>query len=743
MTGSEFSRRQFLKNSAGLTFTFAFGSFSNLPARASAAAQVLQPAFDLNAYVTVAVDGAIRIYCPSSEMGQGVMTALPVIVAEELDADWDQVRLEPSPPVGEVYGDPAFMNLIFTVATRSVNIYYDRLREFGANARRVLMLNAADKWGVALAELSTRPSVVIHEKSGRRLSYGEIAGFGKIPADFPKVTPEELKNPAQFRLIGKDVARKELAAKTDGAFQYSIDVDLPGMLHAAVSRAPILGARIKKLDKASAESAPGVLGIHEGEHQVAVVAGSFYEALSARRKLQIEWDRVGAVNDYDSDKAMDVNVAVARDVSKTGFPWDAQGELEPQFSAAAKIFQQEYCSDYMYHGALEPLSATVWVKEGGKSAEVWTGSQAPSYTLDTVAKVAGVDPAQITLHRVPMGGAFGRRSVYGMDFVEDAAWLSKKLNKPVKVIWSREDDICGDYFRPMTAQLIRAALDEGGNITGWHHRIACEDPIKRFEPLLFEFWQGAPVIGMHGSEHQSQDGKPLPYTYDLPNRLVEYLEVETGIRVYAMRGVGSVANKFAIESFLDELAADNGTDPMNLRLKLLNRSERARKVLETAAEMAGWGKSRPDRALGMAYSHHGDTMIACLLEVSVRPESGQVRVHDVWTAADAGQVIQPDNLRAQLEGGVIFGLSNALNERVTFRNGVPQQTNFHDYQVLRAQDAPQVHVQILANTEHPTSVGEIGTVVAAAAVGNAFAALTGKRLRHIPLTPDRVKQALA
>ncbi|MBI1732775.1 MAG: xanthine dehydrogenase family protein molybdopterin-binding subunit [Gammaproteobacteria bacterium] len=738
------ARRRFLKQSTGLTFGLALGSLLQLSPKAGAAVR-LAPArgLELNAYVHIATDGAIRIYYPAAEMGQGVMTALPVIVAEELDASWDDVRLEPSPPIGEVYGDPAFLNMIFTVATRSVNIYFDRLREFGAGARRVLIQNAAERWQVPLSELRTEPSVVIHGKSGRRLGYGEIAAFAKLPAEMPRVAPEELKKPSQFRLIGTDVFRKDLAGKIHGGLQYSIDVQVPDMVHASVARAPIADARIKSVDDTQAAGAPGVLGIHRGKHQVAVVARSSYEALNARRKLRVDWERVGPANDYDSDKALDVNVAAARDLSTPGLPWDAQGDIGPLFAAAPEIFEREYRSDYMYHAAIEPLSAVVSVSGDGSSAEVWAGTQAPAYTLDTVAKITGVAPERVTVHRMLIGGGFGRRSIYGMDFVEDAAWLAKMLKKPVKVIWTREDDMQGDYFRPMSAHLLRAALDERGGIGAWHHRVACEDPIRRFEPLLFDAWQGAPVIGMHGAEHQGQDGTPLPYCYDLPNRLAEYLEVETGMRVYAMRGVGSVANKFAIESFLDELAAETGPDPLSLRLKLLHRSERAQKVLETAAEMASWGKPRDGRALGMAYSHHGDSMIACMLEVSVEGKSGKIVPHNVWIAVDAGLVIQPDNLRAQLEGGAVFGLSNVLTEHITIKNGVAQQTNFHEYPVMRLPDAPAIHVQLIRNEAHPTSVGEIGTVVVAAAIGNAFAALTGKRLRHIPLTPDRVMQALA
>jgi len=397
----------------------------------------------------------------------------------------------------------------------------------------------------------------------------------------------------------------------------------------------------------------------------------------------------------------------------------------------------------MYHAGIEPLNAVVWVQDGGARAEVWAGTQAPAYTIDTVAKAAGVAPEQVTLHRSLLGGGFGRRSIYGMDFVEDAAWLSSRLGRPVKVIWDRSDDIRNGYFRPMTAQFLRAAVDDDGRIQAWHHRIACEDPLQRFEPLLYEGWHGIPLIAMSSAEHQGMDGKPLAYAYDLPDRLVEYVAVEAGIRVYAMRGVGSMPNCFAIESFLDELAGSRNIDPLEFRLKLLHRSERAKTVLNTVADMAGWDKPRNGRGLGLAYAHHSDSMVACVVALTLDRETGIIKVLDAWLTADVGIGIQPDNIVAQLEGGAIFGLSNALKERIQIKNGIAQQSNFHDYSIMRMREAPRVHVHVIRSEEPPTGVGETGTIVAAAAIANAFADLTGKRLRHMPFTPERVKAALA
>ncbi|MGH8246095.1 MAG: xanthine dehydrogenase family protein molybdopterin-binding subunit, partial [Gammaproteobacteria bacterium] len=580
------------------------------------------------------------------------------------------------------------------------------------------------------------------DKTGRSLDYGRIAALGRIPESLPEVDPSELKDPSEFRLIGSDMQPLGLSAKVNGTTQYSIDISLPDLAYASVSRPPVMGATVKAVDDAAARSMPGVIGIYRRDHEVAVAARSYFEAMNARSQLRIEWDIAGGAGQYDSEQAIEQSSRIARDLNKPGIPWDSQGAITERFEAAGKIFDREYRSDFMYHASMEPLNAVVWVKDGGRSAEVWAGTQAPAYTVDTVARATGIEPSNVTLHRSLLGGAFGRRSVYGMDFVDDAAWLSKELDRPVKVIWSREDDIRNGYFRPMTAQYLRAALDGDGRILAWHHRVACEDPIRRYEPLLHEAWNHIPLIGMHGSEHQGMDGSPLPYAYDLPDRLVEYLAVEAGVRVYAMRGVGSMPNKFAIESFIDELADEFRIDPMKFRLKLLHRSERAQQVLQAVAEMASWGKPRPGRALGLAYGHHADSLLACVVEASVDAARENIIVHNVWVAADVGIVVQPDNVRAQVEGGVVFGLSNALMERITVKNGQVQQSNFHDYPIMRMHQVPVISVKVIASRIRPTGVGETGTVVTPAALANAFAALTGRRIRHLPMTRERIVAAL-
>jgi len=657
---SDSSRREFLQQLAGLTFCCSL-PLPGLNMRAATTGNMdqAQP-WPLNAYVNIAADGMVTIYSPAAEMGQGTLTSLPLIVAEELDADWDKCRVEPSPPVGEVYGDPLFLGMIFTVSSRSVPVYYDRLRIFGAQARRILMMNAADKWKVPLSEITTHSGAVIHTPSNRLMSYGEVARFGKVPDVPPAIEQSDLKHPSDFRLIGKLTERRDIPAKTNGRLRYSIDTDLPGMVHAAVIRPPMPGARLTYIDENFARDVAGVIDILQQEQQLAVVAENYFAASTARNRIKVAWESPENVSDYDSDAAIEVNSRAARDLSSAGFPWDSSGNTTPAFAQSGPALECEYRTDYMYHAGIEPLNAVVWVKDEGARAEAWAGTQAPAYTIDTVAKAAGIEPEQVTLHRSLLGGGFGRRSIYGMDFVEDAAWISHRLGRPVKVIWDRGDDIRNGYFRPMTAHFLRATLDSRGHIQAWHHRVACEDPLKRFEPLLYEGWHGIPLIAMSGAEHQGMDGKPLAYAYDLPNRLVEYVEVDAEVRIYAMRGVGSLPNCFAIESFIDELAGLHQLDPLEYRLNLLHRSERAISVLNAAASMAGWGERRNGRGMGLAYTHHSDSIVACVVSLSVESSTGLIKIHDVWVVADIGVAIQPDNVVAQLEGGVIFGLSNAF-----------------------------------------------------------------------------------
>jgi isoquinoline 1-oxidoreductase subunit beta len=384
----------------------------------------------------------------------------------------------------------------------------------------------------------------------------------------------------------------------------------------------------------------------------------------------------------------------------------------------------------------------VSVSSDDKTAEAWVGTQVPAYTIAAIARATGINETAITLHRNVMGGGFGRRAIYTMDYVGTAAWLSKRIHKPVKVTWDREDDIRYGFFRPLTAHHLRAGLDQQGNILAWHHRVACEEPLNRYDKELPKVWGPIPLITMLGSEHQKEDRTPLIDAYALPDRLVEHMPVDSGIRVFAMRGVGATPNKFAIESFIDEIAASINKDPLDYRLQLLKQSSRGQTVLKRVAKMCDWRAQRKDRALGISYSYYGGSLTAAVAEISLDSKRYEIRVHNVWVAADVGIAVQPDNVRAQYEGGVIYGLSNCLKERINIKDGMVQQSNFHDYSLLRINEAPNIEVEVLDSSEHPTGVGELGTVIAPCAVANAFAKLTGRRLHYMPFFSEQIRNVL-
>ena len=737
------SRRQFLQRAGGLTFCLALAP---LIGYGTAEADEListrdKRAIQFNAYVHISPEGTVTIINPAAEMGQGVMTALPVIVAEELDVEWDDVRIESSPPFGEVYGDPAFFNRIFTTSSRTITNYYERLRRFGREARQVLLENAAEEWRVPVAELRTAPSLVIHDKTGRSISYGEIAAFAGTDAAFDGGEPVTFKAPETYRLVGKNIPRRDLPGKISGSAEYSMDARPAGLVYAAVSRAPVEGATIRTVHEHDARSISGVIDVLQRPESVAVVATSYPAALKARDRLEISWHEVEGMSDFDSDDALQQHRAAALDLSRSGFPWDTRGDISSLAENTTQVYTAEYRTDYVYHAQMEPLNAVVSVTDTGKKAEVWAGTQAPANTVEAVARILDIPVHDVKLNRSLLGGGLGRRTVPSMDFVVDAAWLSKMLQRPVKVVWTREDDLRSGHLKPMTAHYLRAAVDTRGNISAWQHRVASDESIKMLDRPSYEAFGKVPVTSMLGASHHAMD-RTLGDAYDLPNRLVEHVAMDTGVRLYPVRGVGATPNNLAIESFIDELAAQQNANPVEYRLRLLHKSARGRRIIETVAGMAHWTRERHERALGIAYTHYVDTVAAAVAEISFDQKQEKITVHSVWLAADVGLAIQPDNVRAQLEGGIVHGLGYALSERITIKNGLIQQRNFHDYSVMRMADAPAVHTELLHSDRAPTGVGETGSILAPAAVANAFAALTGRRLRHLPFTPERIREVL-
>jgi isoquinoline 1-oxidoreductase beta subunit len=735
-TDATLSRRGFLAGSAGLTFAFAvpgfIGGMSETMAAATDAAHKT-----IAGWVTIATDGSIALAAPAAEMGQGVFTALPMILAEELDADWSKVKAE-FPTPGPVFGNPKFGNTLYTVASWSVDGYWDKTRMAGAQARRVLMQAAADKWGVPLGEVKTEPSVVVHSASGRRLSYGEIAAFAQVPAELPQLTPADLKKPSEFRIIGKSTARLDIPAKVDGSAQFALDVQLPGMVYATLLRSPVEGGAPQSVDDQAARGIPGVLQTIRLKDAVAVVGDTVEAAFKGRDALKVTWNG-GAAQGYDSEKASDEFAARARDLDAKGLPFVEVGDADAALSKAAKVITAEYRSDYVYHAQMEPMNITAQVDAGGDGAEIWVGTQAPTPTVNVAAAVLQTKPDRIRFHQHFLGGGYGRRAQ--VDLVPYVLPIAKEMKRPVKLIYTREQDVKAARMRPMTAHFLRAGFDHKDNLVAWHHRVASESVMAFTAPAWLESLKGRDVILLEGTNHR----------YEVDNKAVEHLRETRGVALASWRGVGAGYNKFVVESFIDELAAAQKMDPVAFRLKLLAKNARARKVIETAAEMASWGKpAAKDRALGFSFIEYTGTdaksegsLSAGIIEISLDRTTGAIRAHRFWSAVDAGIVVNPDTVLAQTEGNVVFGLSQILKERMTLVDGRVQQSNYADYPVLRMSEVPEIHTRIIASDVRPTGIGEVALPLIGGAVGNAVFALTGKRLRHMPFTPERVKAALA
>jgi len=724
------SRRQVMIGAAGLSFAIALeGPVKAATLAAERSGRALSP------WVSISTDGTITIMSAATEMGQGSMTSLPLIIAEELDADWGKVRIVPAPVNEQIYGNPGFGGMMYTAGSNAVTSYYRPLRTFGAQVRRVLLDNAANKLGVPVEELTTEPSLVMHAKSGRKLSYGDIAAFAEVPGKAPEIKPEALKKASDFRLIGKDVMRIELPSKVNGSATYGIDVQVPGMLYGTVLRAPVEGSVPNKIDDAKAKAVAGVLGIIRLPHGVGVVAETAWAAFSARQALidSVTWTRTGTAWGFDSDKGVEAFAADAKNLSRAARDWSAQGNAAGEFQKAASVVDAEYRCDYAYHAQMEPLNAVASVSPAGDAVEIWAGTQSQTTATEAPAKLLGIPRDKVKLHDLLMGGGFGRRGNRDVDFIIDAVMLSNEVSRPVKVMWTREDDVHNGRFRPLSGHYLRAAFDASGKLTAWHHRLAADRITPFMDPVRFQAGGGRDGMVMAGTDVRG---------YDIPHQLVEQLYRDTGVRTNPLRGIGVTANKFATEAFMDEVARNRGADPLAFRLELLKGTPRAYKAVERVAQMAEWDRKRDGRALGLAYIDYSGSQVAGIAEISVDRASGQIKVHNFWCTIDCGVAVQPDNIMAQTESSIVYGLGLTLSERISIKDGAVEQSNFYDYRLPRMNDVPEMHIEVITTDNHPTGAGQMATPLVAPAISNAIAQLSGVRLRHTPFTPERVKAAL-
>jgi isoquinoline 1-oxidoreductase subunit beta len=726
------SRRGFMIGIAGLTFAVAVGR-ERFGHAATEAPDIAGTPF--NPWVSIAPSGEISIMAPATEMGQGSLTSLPLILADELDADWSKVVIVPAPPIGKIYGNPSMFGAMLTAHSLSVQGYFTPLRIFGAQVRAVLLDNVARQWNVPSTELSTEPSVVVHAKSGRRIGYGEIVAFAKIPAVAPDIKPDALKKTSDFRLIGHDVMRIELPTKVNGSAIYAIDVQVPGMIYGAVVHSPVEGGAPDTVDDAAAKAVAGVIDVVRLPYGVGVLAKTPWAAFNAKSALEVTWQRSGKAWGFDSNKGLDAFAADARDLQKPTVEWYKQGDTEAALAQAATRIEAEYRCHYAYHAQMEPLNAVASVSAAGDAAEVWCGTQYPTAAQAAAARALDIPAEKIKLNYTLLGGGFGRRGDYGEGWVVDAVLMAKSAQRPVpvKVMWTREDDVHNGHFRPITAHYLRAGLDASGKLIAYHQRLVGDRVLLSENPQFFR--------ENHGRDYQLMGGIDLKY-YDIPNQYGGQIPQDTGVRTAPLRGIGDIANKFVAEVFLDEVALMRSVDPMQFRLELLKNTPRGRKVLQRVAEMADWDRKRDNTALGCTFMVYNDTLISGVAEVSVDHSTGQIRVQNFWCVVDCGIAVQPDNIVAQFEGGIVYGLGLALTEEISFRDGAVQQSNFYDYRVARMNGVPDIHVGVISTDNHPTGVGQMSVVVVAPAVNNAVARLTGVRLREPPMTPERVKKAL-
>jgi len=718
------SRREFLIASAasaaaggGLLLGWHLEAGTRL---AAAAAPARPPTFAPNAFVRVGVDGRVTLIMSQVEMGQGVYTSMPMLLAEELEVGLDQVELEHAPPDDRRYGNP-LVGFQMTGASSSVKYLYEPLRRAGATARTMLVAAAAERWNVEPASCRAERGTVIHAPSRRRIGYGALAAAA---AALPVPDNVALKRPQDFKLIGTPAKRLDSPSKVNGRALYSIDVRLPGMKIATVAASPVLGGRLSRLDDAKAMAIRGVLQVVRLDDAVAVVADHMWAATQGLAALDIRWDD-GPNATLSSD---DILKGLAEAARSPGVVARREGDAAAAIAGAPRKLEAEYAVPFLAHAAMEPINCTVHVRPDG--CEVWTGSQVLSRARATAAEVTGLPLEKVVVHNHLLGGGFGRR--LEVDYVTQAVRIARQVEGPVKVVWTREEDVRHDVYRPYYYDRLSAGLDERGRPIAWMHRLV--------GPSIFARW--APPAFKGGLDGDALDGA-VQLVYDIPAIRVEYVRHEEPIvKTGFWRGVGVTHNTFVIESFIDELAAAAKQDPVEYRRSLLGKSPRARAVLDVAAQAAGWGHAAPaGRARGVALLYSGwHTYLAQVAEVSVS-ESGEVRVHRIVCAVDCGTVVNPDTVKAQIEGGVIFGVGGALYGEVTLKDGRVEQSNFHDVRVVRINEAPAIEVHLVRSAEAPGGIGEPGTAVTAPAIANAVFAATGKRIRKLPLKPDRLRSA--
>jgi isoquinoline 1-oxidoreductase beta subunit len=692
------SRREFLKAGAALGGGLVLGVA--LPPRGSASAAAMP-----NAWVRIGSDDSVTILCARSEMGQGVYTAMPTLVAEELEVDLDRIKVEIA-PVGTPYVN-SLLGAQLTGGSTSVIEGYDKLRLAGAQARTMLVSAAAQRWGVDPSACRAEHGAVLGP-NGARATYGEVA---EAASKLPVPENPRLKDHGASRYVGKPVNRLDSPGKIDGSAVFGIDVKLPGMLYASLAQCPVIGGKVASFDAAKAKTMPGVKHVVQVSDGIAVVADSWWRAKVARDALSVQWDE-GSGRTLSTEG---IAASLKKASAQPGAVIKKLGDVDAALQGAAKTLRAEYELPFLAHAPMEPMNFTADVRKD--SCLVVGPTQGQQLAAAVAAQVCGLAPEKVAVRTTFLGGGFGRR--IEVDFVAQAVEVSKAIGAPVKLVWTREDDMTHDFYRPMSYHQLSGALDAQGRPVALKFHLVSSSVTSR----LF------PVFVKDGIDPFMVEAGAVPY--DIPHQLADVVIHDTGLRVGYWRSVSHALNAFAYESFMDELAAAAGKDPYELRRGLLEHHPRLRRVLDLAAEKSGWGKPLPDgRTRGIALMEGYGTSMAQVAEVSVA--GGRIRVHRIVVAADLGRVVNPNIVRQQLESSVNYGVSALVNE-VTLKDGRVEQTNFHDYEVLRISESPSIEMHVVASDEKPAGIGEPGTALVGPAVANAVFAATGRRLRRMPL----------
>ncbi len=724
------SRRNFLNGAMGLTLAIylpRMEAAAGPGVPAGAATPALQP-FEPNAFVRIGADNVVTVISKHIEMGQGTYTGLATLVAEELDAAWSQVRVEGAPADAKRYNNVRFGPFQGTGGSTSIANSWEQLRKAGATARAMLVAAAARRWQVPADEIHVDDGVVSHRRSGRKATFGQLA---RGAAQLPVPTEVRLKDPKDFKLIGRHVPRKDSADKVNGKARFTQDVHLPGMLTAMVAHPPRFGAKVKSFSAAAAKAVPGVVDVVQIPTGVAVLAKDTWSARKGRDALQVEWDETAAFR-LGSD---DILARYRELAKKPGTVARNEGNIDAAFAQPARVLRAAYDFPYLAHAPMEPMNCVVQL--GKNACEIWNGEQFQSIDQSAVAALLGLKPEQVTLHMLYAGGSFGRRASKDADYVLEAVNIAKAIDGrvPVKLVWTREDDMRGGYYRPAFHHVLEAALDAQGRPVGWRHRLVGQSILSNtvFGGMVKD---GIDPVSVEGAAN-------LPY--EIPALHVDlHSPDDIPVPTHWWRSVGSTHTAYSTETFIDELAAAAGQDPVAFRLERLGKHPRHAGVLKLAAEKAGWAQpltqdaSGAKRALGVAVHESFGTFVAEVAEVTVRPD-GSFSVDRVVCAVDCGIVVNPDVVRAQVEGGVGFALSAALHGAITLKDGAVEQSNFHDYAPIRINEMPKVEVHIVPSAEKPTGIGEPGVPPLAPAVANAIAAATGKRVRSLPIRAEALK----